>query len=110
MIKIEIKKKNDESMTFRLPKSLKLKLPGAYEEEGRVKFKDGKAIGSLMRQLTQAYVEGQLSNVNGEVKTLREGALNLLKLMSIVKPSKKEMEGVNMKAIKELEPILGGGK
>ena len=99
MLKIELKEKIDESITFRLPTGLKIKLPGAVKQVGEsVKFTDGHAIGDLYRQLTEMFVDGTLD-------IFTKGANELFKLMSIVKPSKAQMAKVNMKAIKDL-----GGK
>jgi len=138
MIEVKIQEKNDEALTFRLPSSLKEKLPGAYSEidNGKeyIRFKDGNAIGQLMRDLVEMFVSGRIEKANTEIRALKEivehnaqelkdknktlndtvndfiackeGAIELLKLMKEVKPTPKQMGVVDMSKIKKLQEVL----
>jgi len=105
MLKVKLREKNDDSITFRIPKSLKLKLPGAYldKTDDRVKFEDGHAIGNLLRDLIDIYVN---DNVNKDYKILKNGAIELLKLMKIVKPTRAQMLKVRLTDIDRLKEVL----
>jgi hypothetical protein len=124
MVEVIIREKNDDSITFRLPSSVKKQLPGAYEEEAdgniKVKFEDGKAIGQLFRDLTKLYTTGRLEQSNSKnreleilladqariIKILKAGTTELLKLMSLSKPAVMYRNKVNMKAIRELQEVI----
>ena len=105
MLKIEIRERNDESLTFRLPYSYKIELPGAQEiiREGKpvIIFEDGHAIGDLFRQLTKLYLDGCL-----EGSGLKDGTIELLKLMSVVKPTQEQMSKVDMNKIRKLKEVI----
>jgi hypothetical protein len=129
MLEIKVKEKNDESITFRLPKSLKERLPGALIEPktGIIRFKDGHAIGDLFRQLTELYTSGAFEKQETEnrklhdiidknlkqnqrliykIEKLKAGATALLTLMSIVKPTQAQRNKVNMNDITNLNEVL----
>jgi hypothetical protein len=85
LLEVEIEEKNDAYMTFRLPSELKLQLPGAYEEKlddgtpkidkygnAIVKFKNGRAIGKLFRDLATMYVLGEIEQKNTMIRSLKD--------------------------------------
>lgn len=136
MVDIKInEEKFDNQITFRLPSSLKLKLPGAFKDSlDCIKFKDGRAIGGLYRDLTYEFLNGKLEKDNIELREnreliiqqaescailksayqetdednriLKDGATALLILMRLLKPSASIMKKVDMAAIKELKEVL----
>lgn len=88
-----------ESLTFRLKKSLKLQLPTAYEtEDGKVKFKHGKAATKFVRKAIKHALKGNQS-INNQI--LIDGLLEFNKLMGLVKPSENILNKINIENIRK---------